>query len=145
MGVEYYDVLLCFGMNNTSLQILGILLFLCGFVSKKMSISPRVRDRPRARSSGSLPTNVWVVGRYQYLIGQWGRGAHSELGCSFQLFHMWSTMGRCFHSRHARFMFPQLSAVFVPVATIVALEIGTLPRLSINVWCISPTASAGRW
>ena len=38
---------------------------------------------------------------------------------------MWSTMGRCFHWRHARLMFPQLSAVFMPVATIVALEIGT--------------------
>ncbi len=39
---------------------------------------------------------------------------------------MWSTIGRRFHWRHARLMFPQLSAVFVPVATIVALEIGTL-------------------
>ncbi len=47
--------------------------------------------------------------------------AKAAVQCVFQVFHVWSTRGRHFHSRHASSIPPQLIAALVLVETMVAL------------------------
>jgi hypothetical protein len=85
---------------------------------------------PCTSSSTALAPNVILVAIMRLMSRILAKAA---VQCAFQLGQVGSATGRRHHSLHAKVMLPVGSACFVPIVTIVALEMGT-PTSVAKTW-----------